>query len=81
MVLIESPPTTPFHVCKFCNKQLDTRCEPVTTQHTLTGTPVLATVTGQPIGQLASSAAHLTNLVSPVMASLPQVVGTKLNRC
>uniref|UniRef100_H2ZLZ1 Uncharacterized protein n=1 Tax=Ciona savignyi TaxID=51511 RepID=H2ZLZ1_CIOSA len=28
MVLIE-PHSTPYHVCKYCNKQFSTRCEPI----------------------------------------------------
>jgi len=70
--------TTPYHVCKFCNKQFGTRCDPVDYQ-SLAGVQTVATVTGQhmqlPIG---SSGAQITGLVTPVMAaSLPQVVSSR----
>ncbi|XP_076825513.1 uncharacterized protein LOC143471060 isoform X2 [Clavelina lepadiformis] len=70
MLVIEQHPTTPFHVCKFCNKQFTTRCDPV--GHNLM--PTVATITGQPMQlPIGSSAAQLTGLVTPVMASIPQV--------
>ena len=71
MLLIEQP-TPPFHVCKFCNKQLSTRCDPGS-HNILSNMPTVATITGQPM-QIGSSGTQLTGLVAPVMASLPQVV-------
>ena len=72
MLLIEQP-STPFHVCKFCNKQLSTRCDPGTTHNLLSNVPTVATITGQPM-QIGSSGTQIAGLVAPVMASLPQVV-------
>lgn len=71
MLLIEQP-LPPFHVCKFCNKQLQTRCDPAT-HNILSSMPTVATINGQTM-QIGSSGAQLTGLVTPVMASLPQVV-------
>ena len=75
MLLIEQP-TTPFHVCKFCNKQLSTRCEPGS-HNLLANVPTVATLTGQPM-QINTSGAQIAGLVAPVMASLPQVVRSDL---
>ena len=73
MLLIEQP-TTPFHVCKFCNKQLSTRCDPGS-HNLLSNMQTVATITGQPM-QIGSTGPQLAGLVTPVMASLPQVVST-----
>nr|XP_002121746.1 putative mediator of RNA polymerase II transcription subunit 12 [Ciona intestinalis] len=73
MVLIE-PPTTPYHVCKYCNKQLSTRCDPIGITNTgLQNGQTVATVTGQHMQLPICSSTTPLGLVTPVMASLPQV--------
>lgn len=50
---------------------MDTRCEPIG-HASLSNAQMI--VTGQPMLPLSSSGTHITNLVSPVVASIPQVV-------